>query len=105
VDRWLLLLLLAVIAVVWLTVRPLAVFVVRIQRKVPQATQGKVTAAFLGEIAELCRQHGVDTGEVRGVACGRRISLWFSGGVPASFRQQLRNWWALSGWAAPPTRR
>jgi hypothetical protein len=105
VDRWIILLVLVISAVAWFLARPPAVFVVRIKSRQPLATQGRVTASFLAILAELCQQHSLDSGEVRGVARGRRISLWFSGGVPSGFRQQLRNWWARSGWQAPPRRR
>jgi hypothetical protein len=104
VDPWLLLLLCIAALVFWLVSRPQAVFVVSIRGGQPEATHGKVTAAFLTAVAELCGEHQVTSGEVRGLARGRRISLWFSDGVPAGFQQQLRNWWALSGWAARPGR-
>ncbi len=34
------------------------------------------------------------------MAEGRRIVLTFSGHVPETCRQQLRNIWNLSGWSA-----
>jgi Protein of unknown function (DUF3634) len=86
-------------------VKPPAVFVVRIRQGAPQATRGKVTRSFLAEIAEFCRELGVKSGEIRGVPRGRLIALWFSGELPATFCQRLRNWWAISGWSARPGRR
>ena len=83
--------------------KPPAMFVVRIRHGAPVATRGRVTEAFLATIAELCAEHGVQSGEVRGVPRGRRISLWFSRRLPSSFRQRLRNWWAISGWLAKPS--
>jgi hypothetical protein len=103
-DAWLVLLVLVLILVVWFTARPPAIFVVRIKFGQPHVSRRKVTPAFLAEIGELCRQHDVEGGEVRGVVRGRRIALWFSGRVPPSFRQQLRNWWVMSGWATRPGR-
>ena len=93
-----------VAVVAWLVVRPPAVFVVRIRGGTPAAMRGKVTDAFLSAIAEMGRELGVQTGEIRGVPRGRRIALWFSRGLPASFCQRLRNWWAMSGWSARPGR-
>jgi len=102
VNPWLLLVLLAGAAAVWLLARPPAVFVVRIREGQPRPAQGTVTPAFLALVRQLCEDHGLQAAEIRGVPRGPRISLWFSRGVPAAFRQQLRNWWATSGWPAPP---
>jgi hypothetical protein len=84
--------------------KPHAVFVIRIRNGAPLATHGKVTDAFLSTIEELCEEQGIQSGELRGVPRGRRISLWFSRGLPNSFCQRLRNWWAISGWLAGPSR-
>jgi hypothetical protein len=84
--------------------KPHAMFVIRIQSGTPIAARGKVTDAFLATIAELCDEQGVQAGEIRGVPRGRQISLWFSKGLPNSFRQRLRNWWAISGWLSKPSR-
>jgi hypothetical protein len=104
-SNWLILLLAAAIALaVWLFAKPPAVFVIRIRRGGPVAIQGTVTKAFLATIAQLCNEQGIQSGEVRGVTRGRRIALWFSKGLPSGFCQRLRNWWALSGWSAKPSR-
>ena len=84
--------------------KPHALFVIRIQNGAPVAKRGTVTEAFLGTIAELCDEQGIQAGEIRGVPRGRRISLWFSKGLPSSFQQRLRNWWAISGWLSKPSR-
>jgi hypothetical protein len=96
---------LVVAAAGWFAARPPAVFVVRVRAGQPEATHGKVTGAFLAAVAEVCREFKVQTGEIRGVAWGRRIRLWFSPGIPRPARQRLRNWWAMSGWSARPGRR
>jgi hypothetical protein len=36
---------------------------------------------------------------IRGVVKGRRITLAFQRGMPPACQQQLRNIWAISGWA------
>jgi hypothetical protein len=79
--------------------RPRPVFVIRIEDGVPSVAQGKVTRAFLDEVGETCRRHGVRDGVVRGVARGQFIALSFSGAMPPPLRQQIRNLWALSGWS------
>jgi hypothetical protein len=81
--------------------RPPAVFLVRVAGGEPTAVRGKVTGPFLAAVREACRQHGVTAGAVRGVAAGQRIALRFSSRFPEGCRQQLRNWWAQSGWPAP----
>jgi hypothetical protein len=80
--------------------RPRPLFVVRIKDGVPRAARGQVTRGFLRDVAEICSQHGVEDGEVRGIAAGRRIDLVFSGGNPGRCRQQIRNLWGVSGWSA-----
>jgi hypothetical protein len=83
----------------WFAFRPRYAFGIRIERGVPRVASGKVTAAFLLEIAEVCRQLGVKRGWVGGVRRGRKIVLAFSRGMPPPARQRLRNLWALKGWA------
>jgi len=67
---------------------------------VARPARGQVTRAFVQEVGEVCRRHGIRRGEVRGVAADRRIVLAFSGDMPETCRQQLRNIWNLSGWSA-----
>jgi hypothetical protein len=88
----------------WVAFRPRYAFVVRVGGGIPRAVKGTVTAAFLEQVRRVCAENGVLSGTVRGVVRGRRISLAFSGGIPPGARQQLRNWWALSGWPAAPAR-
>jgi Protein of unknown function (DUF3634) len=85
--------------------RPHALFVIRINQGVPRAARGQVTRGFLQDVAETCARHGLRSGEIRGIAAGRRIALSFSWGIPEPCRQQIRNLWNLSGWSVPgPTR-
>jgi hypothetical protein len=100
-DLLLFVVLAAIVAVVWVAGRPAAVFVVRIRDGRPSTAHGTATPAFLNFVGELCDNYSIGAGEIRGVARGRRIALWFSDGLPAGFRQQLRNWWGMSGWPAP----
>jgi hypothetical protein len=90
----------------WAALRPRCAFVVRVTGGLPKAVKGAVTPAFLGQVRQVCGEHGVTSGAVRGVVRGRRISLAFGGGIPPAAQQQLRNWWAIAGWSArPPERR
>ena len=83
----------------WFAFKPRYDFAIRIQQGVPMVTHGKVTAAFLLEVAEVCRQLGVQRGWVGGVRRGRKIMLSFSRRMPEAARQRLRNLWGLKGWA------
>ena len=86
--------------------RPPAAFVVRIVKGSPRVARGTVTPAFVQEIGEVCRRHGVRDGAVHGVVQQEgRIALAFSGNMSAACRQQLRNLWSLSGWSAGKGRR
>jgi hypothetical protein len=91
---------------IWQACQPRSVFVIRIEGGEPRAVRGTVTKAFLGEVRELCRHHGVTRGSVRGQLRGTRIALDLRGPFPPVCRQQLRNVWAISGWSAgrPPRR-
>src|SRR4051812_25246225 len=94
-----------VAVVVWFAAGPgRSVFVVKVIDGEPRTTRGTVTAGFLAAVREACERHGVRSGTVRGMPKGRRISLRFSAFPPAG-QQQLRNWWATSGWNLRPDRR
>jgi hypothetical protein len=90
-----------VLAGLWYATRPPVVFFVRVVGGEPTAVRGKVTGPFLAAVREVCQEHGVTAGAVRGVAVGQRVTLRFSSGFPEASQQQLRNWWAQSGWPAP----
>ncbi len=93
-----------VVWLVWLAFQPRCAFVLRVAEGRARAVQGKATRALLAQVEEICAQHGVRRAVVRGVVRGRRIALAFSRDIPPSGQQQLRNWWALSGWSARPSR-
>jgi len=92
-----LVLIVGLVVMVWLLSKPYAVFVVRIKQGRPSAERGKVTEAFLCAVEDVCRDQGIEAGEIR--ACRR-------GGSSASgSRRDCRgdsasgsaNWWAISG--------
>ena len=94
----------AVAYLFWLACQPRCAFVVRITDGIPRISQGTATPALLAEVRELCAQHGIQRGTVRGLVRGKLISLAFSRDIPPAAQQQLRNWWAISGWSAPMRR-
>jgi hypothetical protein len=86
----------------WAAFQPRCAFVVRVEGGQPRTAKGVVTPAFLAQVREACLAHGARSGTVRGLVRGRRIALAFAGGIPPAARQQLRNWWVISGWPARP---
>jgi hypothetical protein len=92
----------AVVWACWSAFQPSCTFIVRIIDGMPRTVKGTVTAAFLEEVRRICHDHGVRNGAVRGIVNRNRISLAFSGGIPPAGQQQLRNWWAISGWSNRP---
>ena len=82
----------------WRAAQPRPLFVVRISAGEPRAVLGTVTPAFLRRVREVAADCGVTTGRATGSARGRRIRLGFSRHIPENARQQLRNWWMMSGW-------
>jgi hypothetical protein len=88
----------------WRVSRPKRLFVVRIADGKPGATTGTMTPALLDFVGEIAAEHDIATGEVRGVAQGNLIRLEFSREFPKEARQQLRNWWSISGWPAGRSR-
>jgi hypothetical protein len=84
----------------WRLAQPRRAFVVQLRAGEPRVVTGTVTPAFLQRLREVAVSHGVQHATVSGVARGRRIALQFSRQLPAPACQQLRNWWAHSGWGA-----
>lgn len=93
-----------IMATAWIALQPRCAFVIQIAQGIPKAVRGKVTAAFLEQVREVCEQHSVRQGMVRGLIRGRRIVLSFSASIPPAGQQRLRNWWANWGWSAKPAR-
>jgi hypothetical protein len=84
----------------WRSSHPRPAFVVQIEEGGPRTVRGVVTPAFLELLRDLLARHGVQSGTIRGLPQGGRIRLAFSDHFPASARQQILNWWAISGWNA-----
>lgn len=105
-DPGLIIGLIVIAAVLWLVfkAKPAAVFIVQVRNGAAVATSGRVTDAFLHEIAQQCVSADIATGEVRGVAWGSQIRLSFGKEFPQDLQQRLRNWWVINGWNGGPIR-
>jgi hypothetical protein len=88
----------------WRAAQPPRLFMVRIVDGTAKATEGTVTPAFLERVREVASANDISRGTVSGHACGSFIRLKFSSEFSEEGRQQLRNWWASFGWAAPRAR-
>jgi hypothetical protein len=95
VQHWALLAaVVALIGGVVLVARPgQQLFVVRINGGTAKVVEGKLTAAFVEELAECCREAGVPDGEVVGQGTPWGVRLSFSASFPPGVRQRLRNLW------------
>jgi hypothetical protein len=88
-----------VLVALWFAFQPRFLFLVRIRDGVLYVSKGKVIAAFLESIREVCTEHGIRRGWVGGIALGRgkKVRLVFSRSIPEGCRQRLRNLWLLQG--------
>jgi hypothetical protein len=87
---------LAVVAiVVYLFVRPKAVFVIRIKNARLHIAKGSVPEKFLGDCRSIVVESNIRNGKIRAVNNAGRIALCFSRQIPKSARQQLRNVWSI----------
>jgi len=73
------------------------VFVIRVRNRVPFLTTGKVSQAFVVELADVLQRHGVRGGSIYGVRRRGAVMLGFSRDIPQAARQALRNVWAMHG--------
>jgi hypothetical protein len=80
----------------WSLLQPRYLFEIRIRGGQARVSKGKVTQAFLGRVAEACRDSGVDRGWLGGVQQGRRTVLRFSRHFSPGLQQRLRNEWAAT---------
>ncbi len=86
----------------WRHAQPRPLFTVRVVDGKPQAKVGTVTPAFMERIREVAVANEIIQGKVSGFPQGTLVQLRFSPQFTESARQQLRNWWAVHGWSAPP---
>jgi hypothetical protein len=78
--------------------KPAAEFIIVIHDGAAQLKDGTATAPLLQELTEQCLAAGIKNSEVRGIAWGQQIRLWFPKEFPPDVRQRLHNWWAIHGW-------
>src|SRR5262245_22547927 len=100
VDYGLIVGLIVIAVVLWYLFygKPAAVFVIEIHDGVARIKDGTASPALLQELTEQCLAAGIHNSEVRGVAWGTLIRLWFGKEFPPAVRQRLHNWWANHGW-------
>src|SRR5262245_49634755 len=85
-----------VAAALYWAVQPQYLFVIAISNGQPRMKHGKVTAAFLAEVAAVCREIDLGHGWIGGQKRGERIRLHFSRDFGPGVQQRVRNWWALN---------
>jgi len=85
----------------WRAVQPKPVFTVRVVDGKSQVVAGTVTPAFLERVREVAVANGLSQIAIYGYTHGPLIRLRFSAEINEADRQQLLNWWASFGWAAP----
>ena len=90
-----LVLVLLVVVAVLLACRPRPVFVIRIRDGTARAARGPVPPAFVGQVQDICREHHLATGTIRGFLVRKRIVLAFSRHIPPPCQQRIRNVWNI----------
>ena len=71
-------------------------FTIRVRNRVPFLVRGKVSQAFVVELAEVLQQHEIRRGTIYGVRRRGTVALGFRG-IPPAAQQALRNVWAMHG--------
>lgn len=89
----------------WRAAKPRPLFEIELLDGTLQVKVGRATPAFLQTIEEIAEANDLSQATVIGYLSGTRVRLAFSADMPEECRQQLRNWWAEHGWAAPKGRR
>ena len=75
--------------------RPRPVFVLRIRAGGLARISGPVPQAFVGQVRDICREHQISAGTIRGFLVRKRIVLAFSRHIPPPCQQRIRNIWNL----------
>jgi len=85
----------AATVVVYLVLRPKAVFVIRITNAKLHVAKGSVPEKFLGDCRNIVAESDITSASIKGVNNAGRICLRFSRQIPESARQQFRNTWSI----------
>jgi len=79
----------------WTVFRTEYKFVIRFAPTGLRVRKGRVSTAFLEELAIACNDFRLSRGWVGGVQRGKFCRLKFSRNAPLEFRQRIRNLWAI----------
>jgi hypothetical protein len=82
-------------SLLWALIQQRYIFKIHIKSGRPRIAKGKVTAAFLARITDVCQEFDVRRGWIGGVAHGKRIVLHFSRSFSPTPRKRLRNEWHI----------
>ena len=80
-----------VLTAVWYAARPQPKFVIRIRNDTAEVVRGKMTESLRKAVADVCRENGVTSAKISGLAHGKRIRLKCTRSIPNGCQQQLRN--------------
>jgi len=80
-----------VLAAIWYAAQPRPRFVIRVRNGMTEVVRGKTTESVRKAVSDVCRENGVTSGKISGLAHGKRIRLKCSRSIPAGCQQQLRN--------------
>ena len=80
-----------VLVAIWYAARPRPKFVIRLRNGTADVVRGKTTESLRKAVSEVCRESGVTSGKISGLAHGKRIRVKCSRSIPVGCQQQLRN--------------
>lgn len=80
-----------VLAAIWYAAQPRPKFVIRLRNGTAEVVQGKTTESLRRAVSDVCRENGVTSGKISGLAHGKRIRLKCSRNITSGCQQQLRN--------------
>ena len=84
-----------IVVAVLFACQPRPVFIIRIRDGIARASRGPVPQAFVGQVRDICREHHIATGTIRGFLVRKRIVLAFSRHIPLPCQQRIRNIWNI----------
>ncbi len=90
-DYLTLIVIFAITAGLFYLTRSPVVFVIKYRNGTPSVVRGRLTAAMLESIEEICRQNRVTSGTITAIPYGKRIRMKFSADISPGCQQQIRN--------------
>ena len=82
-----------VLTAMWTAFRAKPVFRVTVRDGKAKKSGQRVPGEFLRDVEDVCREAGVTSTRIRGMAEHGRIRLVFEGNLPSRVRQRIRNAW------------